>query len=43
VHKGLTVQPENTRLLALQNNTNILRDAPKRVWKKIFSSFSNAE
>jgi len=43
VHKGLTVQPENTRLLALQNNTNVLRDAPKRVWKKIFSSFSNSE
>lgn len=43
VHKGLTVQPENARLLALQNNTNVLRDAPKRVWKKIFSSFSNSE
>jgi serine/threonine-protein kinase PpkA len=43
VNKGLTVQPENTRLLALQKNTNALRDAPKRVWKKLFSSFSKAE
>ena len=43
VHKGLTVQPEHTRLLALQKNTNALRDAPKRVWKKIFSPFSKAE
>jgi tetratricopeptide (TPR) repeat protein len=43
VNKGLTVQPENTRLLALQKNTNALRDAPQRVWKKIFSAFSKAE
>jgi serine/threonine-protein kinase PpkA len=43
VNKGLTVQPGNTRLLALQKNTNAFRDAPKRVWKKIFSSFSKAE
>jgi serine/threonine-protein kinase PpkA len=43
VNKGLTVQPENTRLLALQKSTNAFRDAPKRVWKKIFSSFSKAE
>ena len=43
VHKGLTVQPDNTRLLAVQKNTNALRDAPKRVWKKLFSPFSKAE
>jgi len=43
VQSGLTIQPENTRLLALQNNTNAFRDAPKRVWKKLLSSFSKDE
>ena len=43
VHRGLTIQPENTRLLALQKNTNAFRDAPKRMWKKILSPFSKAQ
>jgi len=43
VQSGLTIQPENTRLLALQNDTNAFRDAPKRVWKKLLSSFSKDE
>jgi serine/threonine-protein kinase PpkA len=42
VHLGLTVQPENTRLQALQKNTSAFRDAPKRMWKKILSPFSKA-
>jgi serine/threonine-protein kinase PpkA len=42
VHLGLTIQPENTRLQALQKNTNAFRDAPKRVWKKFLSPFSKA-
>jgi serine/threonine-protein kinase PpkA len=42
VHLGLTIQPENTRLQALQKNTSAFRDAPKRMWKKILSPFSKA-
>ncbi len=42
VQRGLTIQPENTRLQALQKNTNAFRDAPKRIWKKILSPFSKA-
>jgi serine/threonine-protein kinase PpkA len=43
VDRGLTVQPENTRLLALQKDTNAFRDAPKRMWKKFLSPFSKAQ
>ena len=40
VHRGLSIQPENTRLQELQRNTNVFRDVPKRIWKKIKSPFS---
>ncbi len=43
VDRGLTVQPDNTRLLALQKDTNAFRDAPKRMWKKFLSPFSKAQ
>ena len=43
VHRGLTIQSENTRLLALQKNTNAFRDAPKRMWKQFLSPFSKAQ
>ena len=40
VHQGLKIQPDNARLQELQKNTNALRDAPGRIWKKIKSPFS---
>jgi serine/threonine-protein kinase PpkA len=40
LHRGLTIQPHNTRLQELQKNTNAFRDAPGRILKKIFSPFS---
>ncbi len=40
LHRGLTIQPENARLQALQKNTNAFRDAPGRLWKKIKLPFS---
>ena len=40
VHRGLAIRPENTRLQELQKNTNVFRDVPKRIWKKIKSPFS---
>ena len=40
LHRGLTIQPSNKRLQALQKDTNAFRDAPGRIWKKIKSPFS---
>lgn len=40
LNRGLTIQPDNERLQALQENTNAFRDAPGRIWKKIKSPFS---
>ncbi|MFC1684021.1 protein kinase [Pseudomonadota bacterium] len=40
LNRGLTIQPENERLQALQENTNAFKDAPGRIWKKIKSPFS---
>ena len=42
VNRGLMIQQDNTRLRELQKNTNAFRDAPERIWKKIFSPFSKA-
>jgi serine/threonine protein kinase len=39
VHKGLSVQPENSRLLALQQRTNAVKDIPTRLFKGIKSVF----
>jgi hypothetical protein len=39
VREGLSVQPENQRLLALQQRTNALKDIPTRVFKGIKSIF----
>ncbi len=38
--RGLMIQPDNARLQELQKNTNVLRDAPGRIWKKIKAPFS---
>jgi len=39
VHEGLRVQPENLRLLALQQRTNAIKDVPTRLIKGIKSLF----
>jgi len=40
LNRGLTIQPDNERLQALQENTNAFKDAPGRLWNKIKSPFS---
>jgi serine/threonine-protein kinase PpkA len=39
VQKGLKVQPEHARLLALQERTNAVKDVPDRILKGIKSAF----
>ena len=39
VHEGLLVQPENPRLVALQQRTNAIKDVPTRLIKGIKSLF----
>ena len=39
VHEGLRVQPENPRLVALQQRTNALKDVPARLIKGVKSLF----
>ena len=39
IRKGLRIQPDNDRLLDLEENTNVLKDAPKRAFDKIKKIF----
>ncbi|MCK5190433.1 MAG: hypothetical protein KAR12_10320, partial [Methylococcales bacterium] len=39
LYKGLAIQPTSSRLLALEKQTNVFKDAPKRVFNKFKSIF----
>lgn len=39
IRKGLRIQPDNSRLLELEENTNVFEDAPKRALDKIKKIF----